>query len=169
MRRIVLRMSAVSAITVSFALVGGDVPSAQFSGPSTTQSSYVLPSLPVVATESIVSVGDSINGYRMVGIPDGLGAFDNGDGTFTLLMNHELGSSVGVTRAHGAKGALVSKWIIDKATLHVISGSDLMQQVYLWDSLNQHSSLVSTPFAFNRFCSGDLPKVSAFYNAATGL
>src|SRR5262249_50108484 len=70
---------------------------------------------------------------------------------------------------HGAKGALVSKWIIDKATLHVISGTDLMRQGYLWDSLNQQSSLVSTPFAFNPFCSGDLPQVSAFYNAATGL
>jgi len=105
----------------------------------------------------------------MVGIPDGLGAFDNGDGTFTLLMNHELGSGVGVTRAHGGKGAFVSKWIINKETLSVVSGSDLIQQVYLWDSLNQQSSLVSSAFAFNRFCSGDLPKVSAFYNAATGL
>ena len=32
----------------------------------------------------------------MVGIPDGLGAFDNGDGTFTVLMNHELGNTQGV-------------------------------------------------------------------------
>src|SRR5262245_1590567 len=134
MRRIVLRMSAVCAVAAAMALFGGDAPSAQFSGPSTTQSAYVVPSLAVVSTESIVSVGDSINGYRMVGIPDGLGAFDNGDGTFTLLMNHELTSASGVSRAHGAKGALVSKWIIDKATLHVISASDLMQQVYLWDS-----------------------------------
>ena len=28
---------------------------------------------------------------------------------------------------------------------------------------------MSTAFAFNRFCSGDLPKISALYNAATGL
>jgi hypothetical protein len=42
-------------------------------------------------------VGDSVNDkpestlpYRMVGIPDGMGAFDNHDGTFTLLMNHEV-------------------------------------------------------------------------------
>ena len=105
----------------------------------------------------------------MVGIPDGLGAFDNGDGTFTLLMNHELGNTVGVSRAHGAKGSLVSKWIINKETLSVVAGSDLMQHVYLWDSVNQQSSLVSSAFAFNRFCSGDLPPTSAFYNKATGL
>jgi hypothetical protein len=39
----------------------------------------------------------------MVGISDGLGAFDNGDGTFTVLMNHEIANTLGVTRAHGAK------------------------------------------------------------------
>jgi len=37
----------------------------------------------------------------------GLGAFDNGDGTFTVLMNHELGATSGVARAHGGKGAFV--------------------------------------------------------------
>lgn len=61
---------------------------------------------------SDVQVGDSAaNGYRLVGIPDGLGAFDNGDGTITLLVNHELGSTKGVVRSHGSKGAFVSKWI----------------------------------------------------------
>ena len=81
---------------------------------ASSQSAYVLPTLPVVKTASLLTVGDSIDGYRMVGIPDGLGAFDNGDGTFTLLMNHELGNTLGAIRAHGSKGAFVSKWIIDK-------------------------------------------------------
>lgn len=35
----------------------------------------------------IMTVGDAApNGYRMAGIPDGLGAFDNGDGTFTAEL-----------------------------------------------------------------------------------
>jgi hypothetical protein len=38
---------------------------------------------PGIGTTSILTVGDSVGGYRMVGIPDGLGAYDNGDGTFT--------------------------------------------------------------------------------------
>jgi hypothetical protein len=142
--------------------------SAQGTGPSTLQSAYVLPSLPSVDTTSILSVGDSVLGYRMAGIPDGLGAFDNGDGTFTLLMNHEIGNTLGVIRAHGGIGAFVSKWVIDKDTLHVISGSDLMKQVFLWNSATQQSATTPTAFAFNRFCSADLPKVSALYNAATG-
>ena len=169
MRNFVWKICAVCALAVCTVMIGGVVSTAQFSGPSTLQSAYVLPALPVVETASILSVGDSVGGYRMVGIPDGLGAFDNGDGTFTLLMNHELGNTVGAVRAHGAKGAFVSKWIINKDTMSVVAGGDLMQQVYLWNSLNQQSSLVSSAFAFNRFCSGDLPEVSAFYDAATGL
>src|SRR5262245_12717254 len=169
MRRVIRKAVIVSVLAATALIAVSVVPSAQLTGPSTLQSAYVLPSLPVVETASVLSVGDSIGGYRMAGIPDGLGAFDNGDGTFTLVMNHELGNGAGVVRAHGAKGAFVSKWIVDKDSLRVLSGSDLMQRVFLWDTLNQHSSLVSTAFAFNRFCSGDLPSVSAFYNAATGL
>ncbi|MEI9807468.1 MAG: hypothetical protein WDO16_06040 [Bacteroidota bacterium] len=41
-----------------------------------------------VKFRSILSAGDAVGGYQMVGIPDGLGAFDNNDGTFTLLVNH---------------------------------------------------------------------------------
>jgi hypothetical protein len=134
-----------------------------------TATPYVIPVNPAVSTQSIVTVGDSIGGYRMVGIPDGLGAFDNGNGTFTLLMNHELGSTSGITRAHGAAGAFVSQWIIDKNSLQVLSGQDLMRQVYLWNTATQQSNTTTSTFAFNRFCSADLAPVSAYYNAATGL
>src|SRR5262249_19313533 len=116
----VKKKSAIGVLAVSAIVVGGAVTSAQFTGPSPPQSSYVLPTLGVVDTTSLLSVGDSVGGYRMVGIPDGLGAFDNHDGTFTVVMNHELVNSVGVTRAHGSKGAFVSKWTIDKKTLHVL-------------------------------------------------
>src|SRR5437868_2132858 len=115
-------------------------------GPSSSQSPYLLRSQPSVVTMSVLTTGDSVNfksdgvtPYRLGGIPDGLGAFDNGDGTFTLLMNHELGNSVGVPRDHGGKGAFVSKWVIDKNTLTVISGSDLMKEVFLWDAATQRS------------------------------
>jgi hypothetical protein len=83
-------------------------------------------------------------------------------------MNHEIVNTQGVVRAHGGKGAFVSKWIINKDDLSVVSGADLMQQVFLWDTGTQKSFAAPAAFAFNRFCSGDLPGVSAFYNAATG-
>jgi hypothetical protein len=73
-----------------------------------SQSPYLVPTSKGVVTKAILTVGDAAdNGYRLVGIPDGLGAFSNGDGTFTLLANHELSATQGVVRAHGAKGAFV--------------------------------------------------------------
>ena len=69
----------------------------------------------------------------MVGIPDGMGAFDNGDGTFTVLTNHELGNTQGIVRDHGSRGAFVSRWIIDKATLAVLEGDDQIKSLRLWD------------------------------------
>jgi hypothetical protein len=128
-------------------------------GPNSSDSPYLIPVAPGVTNTALLSVGDTAeNGYRMVGIPDGLGAFDNGDGTITVLMNHELRSDRGVVRAHGAKGAFVSKWIIDKKTLRVLEGSDLIQDLVLVNGDN----------ALARLCSADLPSISAFYNAATG-
>src|SRR6476469_18399 len=105
-----VRTHFASAFVAAGVVAASAVGSSQSTGPSTLQSAYVLPSIPSVETTSVLSVGDSVLGYRMVGIPDGLGAFDNGDGTFTLLMNHELVNTAGVTRAHGAIGAFVSKW-----------------------------------------------------------
>ena len=104
--------------------------------PSSSQTPYLEAVAPGVRTFSILTVGDSVNfkpdgitPYRMVGIPDGLGTFDNGDGTFTLLMNHELNGAVGVPRTHGFAGAFISKWTIDKRTLTVLHGEDLMKNV----------------------------------------
>lgn len=135
-------------------------------GNSSSQSPYLIPSKTGIQFKSILTTGDAAGGYKMSGIPDGLGAFDNNDGTFTLLMNHELGNTLGVTRAHGSKGSFVSKWIINKTDLSVMSGSDLMQQVYLWDTTAK--TFNPGTIAFSRFCSADLPAPSAFFNSKSG-
>src|SRR5262245_6078565 len=124
------------------AMLGVSSSEAQLQGPSSSQSAYVIPTHSGVTTRSIMTVGDSvnlkpdgINPYRMVGIPDGLGAYDNGDGTFKLVMNHELpvnvssnvGAPVGGIRAHGNASAFVSRWTIDKTNLEVLKVEDLVQ------------------------------------------
>jgi hypothetical protein len=141
-------------------------------GPSTGSTPYLQPLVKDAKFTSILSAGDAVGSYTMAGIPDGLGAFDNGDNTFTLLMNHEFGPTVGVARAHGQKGAFVSKWIINKNDLSVASGSDLIQNVKLWNGTgytNYNAANPSILTAFGRFCAADLPVTSAFYNSATGL
>lgn len=142
----------------------------QAKGPSSSQTPYVTPVKTGVKITSLLTTPDIIGGYKMCGTPDGLGAFDNGDGTFTVLMNHEFGNTAGVVRAHGSKGAFVSKWIINKSDLSVVSGSDLIKTVKLWNGSSYTTYNTASPMAagFSRFCSADLPAVSAFYNAATG-
>lgn len=198
-----VRICAAGLLLAPFAEAQYGVP-----GPSTSVEPYYKPSPQAAAKGyavdlwSLLTVADpvypSVNGYKMVGIPDGLGAYDNGDGTFTLLMNHELGGGTfpggqglvtystnattgvitastnglpsGAVRAHGGAGAFVSEWIIKKNDLSVVSGHDLIQNLIVWDKTNY----VFRPYdptldlLLNRFCSGDLPATSAFYNAASG-
>jgi hypothetical protein len=120
----------------------------------------------------LLTAGDSVGGYKMEGIPDGLGAYDNGDGTFTVLMNHEISAGLGVARAHGGNGAFVSEWVFDKTTLQVLSGKDLMHDVWLYDTATNSyvdHNAANSPVSFSRFCSADLADKSAFYNEDTGL
>lgn len=138
-----------------------------------SQPPYVTPTIPGVKYTAILTAGDIVNGYKMAGTPDGLGAFDNNNGTFTVLMNHEFGNTAGIARAHGSTGTFVSKWIINKADFSVVSGADLIQNVKLWNpgtsSYITYNSTTPSPLAaLGRFCSADLAPASAFYNPATG-
>lgn len=149
----------------------GPVPGGGFS----SAAPYIVPVAPGVSIRAILTVGDSVNAkpdgtpYRMVGLPDGMGAFDNSDGTFTLLSNHEIGATAGGPRAHGGRGAFVSKWIIRKSDLAVLNGEDLMKSTVLWDATTSAYRAPSTGENFGRFCSADLPERGAFYDAVSGL
>lgn len=137
-------------------------------GPSSSASPYIVGVEPNVRFVSIASAGDNIGGSTgLVGVPDGLGAFDNGNGTFTLLVNHEITNTSGGTRAHGSVGSFVSQIVINKSDLSVVSSHDAFDTVYDLNAAGDAYVAITT--AFSRFCSGDLPLASAFYNAATGL
>jgi hypothetical protein len=97
--------------------------------------------------------------YRMVGIPDGLGAHPNGDGTSTLFMNHELNSNQLSEPAVGGpknRGAFVSQWILD-ADGDPIAGRRAYDRVY-----DENTFVGPAPEVGNatrglaRFCSGFL-------------
>jgi hypothetical protein len=141
-------------------------------GVTSSATAYILPSLADVVVRPLLTVGDSPNlkpdgtPYRMVGIPDGLGAFDNGDGTFTLLANHELSATNGIARAHGGTGAFVSKWTVRKSDQRVLFGEDLIEQVQLWNQTTSSYALASN-VTFDRFCAAELAAPSAFYDAAS--
>ena len=90
-------------------------------GPSSSQSPYVLPTVQGWEVVSLLTVGDSVNNkangnpYRMVGIPVGLGAMDGGNGQIIVFMNHELGATAGIVRARIARSSVcaalsLSQW-----------------------------------------------------------
>ena len=148
-------------------------------GPSSSQTSYLTPTSPGWSATALLTVGDAINGYQMAGIPDGLGAYSNGNGTMTVLANHEIGNDFttgvlkGAVRAHGAAGGFVSKWVINTSTWQVISGGDFVTSAtnqMMWDSATNTwlARTVSTPYAYLRPCAADLPNLAAFYDASNG-
>jgi autotransporter-associated beta strand protein len=148
-------------------------------GPSSSQSSYLTPTAQGWSATAIMTVGDRVgglpSGYMFAGIPDGLGAYDNGDGTMTVLANHEIGATqaatpvlLGTARAHGAAGGFVSKWVIDTTTWQVISGGDFVTSrldQMMWNGTTWAAP--ATAYAYLRPCSADLPKLSAFWDAST--
>ena len=129
-------------------------------GPSSSRSPYIVSPEPNVRIVSLLTTGDPISGATTVfgGIPDGIGAFDNGDGTITVLVNHEIGGTLGVVRDHGSIGSYITRLVIDKASLAVVSGDDAIQSVRLWNDATD--SYFTGTTAFSRFCSGDLADVS---------
>jgi len=151
-------------------------------GPSSSQTSYLTPTAPGWSATSLLTVGDGIGGYLMAGIPDGLGAYSNGNGTMTVLANHEIGNDFttgvlkGAVRAHGAAGGFVSKWVINTSTWQVVSGGDFVTSPtnqMMWDTTanagagNWVARTSSNPYAYLRPCAADLPKLSAFWDAST--
>jgi Bacterial protein of unknown function (DUF839) len=156
-------------------------------GPSSATDPYVIPVASGVHTKALLTVDDAkaaSNGYEMVGIPDGLGARRGGGNDLLAFMNHELVATTGAVRAHGQKGAFVSKLEIDTRTFEVEEGSDFVQPgTAFWDYVTQtYGPNPSTGgpnprqpgdvfpaqlAAFGRWCSSSLTDEGQVYNKRT--
>ena len=133
---------------------------------------------------SLLTVGDSGaagNGFELVGIPDGMGAAPAGGHNVNIFLNHELVATAGAVRAHGQRGAFVSKLELDKRTFAITHGSDFVQPgTTYWDYPSQtygplpstggtNPRLTTDTFvpqlaAFGRWCSAFLSDDDQFYN-----
>lgn len=144
--------------------------------PSSEQVSYLVPQADDVTLAPIMTTGNAVGiklapdsqigePWRMPGTPDGLGAFDNNNGTMTVLMNHELEADEGTVRAHGSTGAFVSRVVVDTDTLEVLGADDLIKDVHLWNE--ETGTWDEGTTAFDRLCSADLPEQTAFFNPET--
>jgi Bacterial protein of unknown function (DUF839) len=173
------RTTAIVIAATSLVLLANTAsaaPAGTSKGASTTTDPYVIPINPsAVQIKSLLTVGSTssavggvtpadpgttTNGYAMVGIPDGLGAYDDGNNV-TLMMNHELGATSGVARSTGLAGAFTAKYTINPVTGEMVAGQDLIPNAAALD-------MSGTTGAFGRFCSGDLAEAKALYNATSG-
>ncbi len=179
--RVVALGAATLASALAAATVAGPAQARQndpdLMAPTTTVDPYLRPVAAGVSIKAHLTVGDlpAENGYRMVGVPDGLGAFHR-DSRVVTFMNQELTDTEGIVRAHGQRGAFVSRLVIDPASGAVIKGSDLIKSVNYWDyPAGMYSSRPVAPAgatyghtaAFSRFCSGFLSVPGSLYNDAT--
>jgi secreted PhoX family phosphatase len=117
------------------------------------------------AVQPLLSVGDRVprtsdpsQQYQMVGIPDGMGAYRDGDKTI-VYMNHELVQAAVSEPIIGQplnRGTFVSRFVLARDG-SVLSGDRAYDDVYNGDTFVGPAPDVtnSTP-AFSRFCSGSL-------------
>jgi hypothetical protein len=144
------RLAALAALVSAFALVvAGSGTPANDPGFKTAKPAYLVPIASGVVTDPILSAGDTIGGYQMTGIPDGLGAYKDSD-TLQVMMNHELGRSFPAVPP--GVDARISKLTINRQT-HGVLGAQ-----YLFDG-QEH---------FERFCSATLEQIEGTPYYLTG-
>ena len=137
------RLTALATVAGALALmVPGSATPANDPGFKTAKPPYLVPMVPGAVVDPILSTGDTIGGYQMTGIPDGLGAFKVGGDTLQLMMNHELGRSFPAVPP--GVDARISKVTINRKTHGVLAAT------YLFNGQEQ----------FERFCSSTLEEIN---------
>lgn len=135
---------------------------------------------PSLKVSSLITNGEFSNGlnpgdsvYAPTGIFDGLGAYDNGDGTYTVLANSELNATAGVPYLVGdvaLNGARISKFIIDKDVDDNASNgyqSSVIAGGIAYDTIidaagNRVTSAAQLNGGIARFCSSSLEEANKF-------
>ena len=135
---------------------------------------------PKLSISSLLTIGEFTNGltpgssaFTSPGILDGIGAFDNGDGTYTVLVNSELSATVGYSYQVGyaasesaAKtsvnipGARISQFVVDKDVDD--DASNGFQSRVLRGGLAYDTVIGADNNGFDRFCSSTLFNANQF-------
>lgn len=135
---------------------------------------------PILEVSSLITNGEFTNGlkpgdgvFAPTGIFDGLGAYDNRNGTFTVLVNSELAPTAGVpylVDGVALTGARISKFIIDKDVddnagngyqSAVIAGGIAYSSIV--DAKGDRvTDAAQIGGGFSRFCSGSFEQANRF-------
>jgi hypothetical protein len=118
MRKVVLGVTLAAAVGVALATtLASAAPSPP--GFKTARPAMLAPLEPGIVIDPILSVGDIVGSYQMTGIPDGLGAYKDGNGRLQVMMNHELDGPAVPPNV----GARISKITLNRKTHGVLAAS----------------------------------------------
>lgn len=81
------RHKLVAGLAIVATVAGSAVANSALSKPE-----YIVASTDAATIKPLAYAGDSFGGFTVRGIPDGMGAYRNEDGTITLLSSHEVPS-----------------------------------------------------------------------------
>ncbi len=135
-------------------------------GFATSSKPYLVSVSPEYAVQPLLSAGERVprtnapgQQFQFVGIPDGMGAYQDDGGRTVLYVNHELVQAAVSEPILGEplnRGTFVSQLILGRDG-RVLSGDRAYDEVYAGDTFVGPAADVSnsTP-AFSRFCSGSL-------------
>jgi hypothetical protein len=145
---------------------------------------YVLSKNAAVDIKVIATVGDAVTGTMVRGIPDGMGAYDNGRGGISLLSVHEV--STGNALALKSKsatspwGTSITKFTVSKTTKSVTSVQSFIQKVNFYnyatgkyqETPEGSAPVGATPGFFDwgisRFCSATYAAAGTFIHNGIG-
>ena len=149
---------------------------------------YMEPVATGVSLDPYATAGDSVGGYLIGGIPDGMGVIPV-NGKLRVLTNHEWSNANPIAAARGSANGMttasyVSEMHYDLKTKTVVAGKDFMEWIEWYDYQSNKFGVIPTApdgatlvdqygsqahsYLINRFCSSTLADAGEFYNKATG-
>lgn len=145
---------------------------------------YVLSKNAAVDIKAIATVGDSVTGTMVRGIPDGMGAYDNGRGGISLLSVHEISTSNAFALKGKSStapwGTSITKFTVSKNTNAVTNVQNFMQKVNFYNYTTgkyQETPAGAAPvgataglfdWGISRFCSATYAAAGTFIHNGVG-
>jgi hypothetical protein len=118
-KRLFMAAACAAAVAVVAALPAG---ADNDSGFHTSVPAMLTPLAPGSSVEPIISVGDSVRGYRFEAIPDGISFTRNGRGTMDVYVNHETSLVAFPANRSDFTNSLVSKLRLNQHSAGVLRG-----------------------------------------------
>ena len=176
------RRVKISTVGALFAALTGSTLLATPANALEPKPVYVVTANSAATVNQILASGDTVGGSAMwQGIPDGMGAVKNPNGTVSVFVNHELATSdpfvAATERAYGGYGTTISKVTTNSAGTAVTKIEDAIKKVSFFDyQAGTHGTDAVAPdgapdqdsygspnhtINMNRFCAATLVPVSS--------